>query len=337
MNKSSSSSRVYLVLILVKVSFTVILLFVLLQKISVRDIFILNQWATEIIKENQTLPLVLGSTFTCNKVQAAEAAEYLQSELKLERIALARLLTCWNDLPKRTILFDSLEQGSFKFDYSEWLILGRLLADSGYKEEGIRLWRRVPDWDIYLGLVGSVAFERGDISGALNLYNLSETVNKRVVVGKLDMYNKLCELYRKDPAYYAPETALNYCRDLLQVNYQAGPLESVGRLYLQLGEDDQARQAFEEIKRIAPNSAAGYMWLGILYHRQGQTGLAEQALLQGIAAEPQYPWTYLILAELYQDSKQYKLAIEQLTRVIEIGDPATMAQARRLLLQLDAE
>ena len=91
---------------------------------------------------------------------------------------------------------------------------------------------------------------------------------------------------------------------------------------------DKALAAGQLAVKYAPTNPDSHFTLGLIYQRKGQFPQAEQALLQALSVNPNYPDVVLSLGDLYaEDMKNQKKAVETYRRYLETGGTETRARA----------
>lgn len=80
----------------------------------------------------------------------------------------------------------------------------------------------------------------------------------------------------------------------------AGPWVNLGQVYLQLGQEEEARLAFRKAIAANPANCAAYNQLGVLSRQMGDFTAAENHYLKCLSADPASADVYLNLGILYE-------------------------------------
>ncbi|HEU0179132.1 MAG TPA: tetratricopeptide repeat protein [Blastocatellia bacterium] len=96
-----------------------------------------------------------------------------------------------------------------------------------------------------------------------------------------------------------------------------------GEKALAAGRYDEAAQAYEKLRDLAPNMAEAHARLGLIYFQQGKFEQAAHALRQAIKLKPTLPNTDLLLAMALSELGRYKEALPSLEKGFRrVSDPA---------------
>src|SRR5262245_30282109 len=96
-----------------------------------------------------------------------------------------------------------------------------------------------------------------------------------------------------------------------------------GEKALAAGRYDEAAQAYEKLRELAPNMAEAHARLGLIYYQQGKFEQAVPALRQAIKLKPALPNTDLLLAMALSELGRYKEAAPALEKGFKrVTDPA---------------
>ena len=111
------------------------------------------------------------------------------------------------------------------------------------------------------------------------------------------------------------------------------------RRYSQEGENalaegryDEAAQAYEKLREMAPNMAEAHARLGLIYFQQGKFEQAAHALRQAIKLKPSLPTTDLLLAMALSELGRYKEALPALERGFKRATDPALKRASGLRL-----
>ena len=89
------------------------------------------------------------------------------------------------------------------------------------------------------------------------------------------------------------------------------------------GRYDEAAQAYEKLRELAPNMAEAHARLGLIYFQQGRFEQAVHALRQAIKLKPTLPNTSLLLAMALSELGRYREALPALEKGFKRAtDPA---------------
>jgi tetratricopeptide (TPR) repeat protein len=116
-------------------------------------------------------------------------------------------------------------------------------------------------------------------------------------------------------------TALNLLRkqDARDLETESELCARIGNVQMTEGDLQTARTSFEQALALNPVSAPAYSYLGTLYGKQEQTGLAVQMFSKAIALNPWDVVSLHNLALLYLNHDQIDQALPQLQRVLELA------------------
>ncbi len=104
---------------------------------------------------------------------------------------------------------------------------------------------------------------------------------------------------------------------------QAQRCSQEGEKALAAGRYDEATQAYEKLRELAPNMAEAHARLGLIYYQQGKFEQAAHALQQAIKLKPALPNTDLLLAMALSELGRYKEAAPALEKGFKrVTDPA---------------
>ena len=96
-----------------------------------------------------------------------------------------------------------------------------------------------------------------------------------------------------------------------------------GEKALAAGRYDEAAQAYEKLRELAPNVAEAHARLGLIYYQQGKFEQAAHALRQAIKLKPALPNTDLLLAMALSELGSYEEALPALEKGFKrVTDPA---------------
>jgi tetratricopeptide (TPR) repeat protein len=80
----------------------------------------------------------------------------------------------------------------------------------------------------------------------------------------------------------------------------AGPWINLGQVYVELGQQEEARMAFQQAIRANPRNCYAYNELGVLSRRYGDFVSAEEHYRTCIELVPEFKYAYLNLGILYE-------------------------------------
>jgi len=105
-----------------------------------------------------------------------------------------------------------------------------------------------------------------------------------------------------------------------------------GEKALAEGRYDEAAQAYEKLREMAPNMAEAHARLGLIYFQQGKFEQAAHALRQAIKLKPSLPTTDLLLAMALSELGRYKEALPPLERGFKRATDPALKRASGLRL-----
>ncbi len=103
----------------------------------------------------------------------------------------------------------------------------------------------------------------------------------------------------------------------------------LGDIYYDMGKTQIALEVYKQALSLSPiNTAEIYVRIGLTYDRLGEKQQALTTMQHGLAVEPAYfeltPNTYLDLGRICLDTKNWPMAVEYLTREIQLNLPSVM-------------
>jgi Tfp pilus assembly protein PilF len=139
---------------------------------------------------------------------------------------------------------------------------------------------------VYLPIIGLIGLVT---AGVEQIYHRSAPTTHAYVTGLITLVVALLAFHAHwyVPAFTGDEVLWNY---ELDQNPQAWPAHNnLGKILLQAGEGDLAREQFEAVIRLQPAMAAPYNNLGSALALLGRTPDAEQAFVQALKRDPNSP------------------------------------------------
>jgi len=106
-----------------------------------------------------------------------------------------------------------------------------------------------------------------------------------------------------------------------------------GEKALAAGRYDDAAQAYEKLRELAPNIAEAHARLGLIYFQQGKFEQAAQALRQAIKLKPALPNTDLLLAMALSELGRYKEAAPAFEKGFKRATDPALKRASGLRLE----
>ena len=106
-----------------------------------------------------------------------------------------------------------------------------------------------------------------------------------------------------------------------------------GEKALAAGRYDEAAQAYEKLREMAPNTAEIHARLGLIYFQQGKFEQAVPALRHAIKLKPTLPNTDLLLAMSLSELGQYREALPALEKGFKRATDPALKRASGLQLQ----
>jgi tetratricopeptide (TPR) repeat protein len=150
-------------------------------------------------------------------------------------------------------------------------------------EAAARLEPMNPDWQVALG---DVIARTGDVPKGLEHYQTAIGLSPR----KADYWRALAN-FTVDYNYSIKDIgfpAALQARALAPDDFQN--TVTLGRVYFALGDLDTARQLWEQALKSNPETPAAYLYLGVLYLQQGDSGQAYDNLVQAVNHDPGGPY-----------------------------------------------
>lgn len=106
-----------------------------------------------------------------------------------------------------------------------------------------------------------------------------------------------------------------------------------GEKALAAGRYDEAAQAYEKLRELAPNLAEAHARLGLIYFQQGKFEQAVPALQQAIKLKPTLPNTDVLLAMALSELGRYREALPVLEKAFKRASDSALRRASGLQLQ----
>jgi tetratricopeptide (TPR) repeat protein len=106
-----------------------------------------------------------------------------------------------------------------------------------------------------------------------------------------------------------------------------------GEKALTEGRYDEAAQAYEKLRELAPNMAEAHARLGLIYYQQGKFEQAVPALRQAIKLKPALPNTDVLLAMSLSELGRYQEALPALEKGFKRATDPALKRASGLQLQ----
>jgi tetratricopeptide (TPR) repeat protein len=106
-----------------------------------------------------------------------------------------------------------------------------------------------------------------------------------------------------------------------------------GEKALAAGRYDEAAQAYEKLRELAPAMAEAHARLGLIYFQQGRFELAVTSLRQAIKLKPTLPNTELLLAMALSELGRYREALPALEKGFKRATDPALKRASGLQLQ----
>lgn len=120
------------------------------------------------------------------------------------------------------------------------------------------------------------------------------------------------------PAEKSFDLALEICRGV-ECHHA---LEKLATLYLQGGRFDKAGKSADELIRLFPGSANGYIMKGYLKYQNRELIEAEKLFLEGVKLDPNQPSALIALGNIYLATGRPAVAREKLKAALALGSPA---------------
>lgn len=205
-------------------------------------------------------------------------------------------------------------------------IQGETLRAYGDDGGAITLWRTIANIDQYFAFQGDIAFEKGDKSEALRLYNLSWRIKDTPTPKKTTMFLNLCREHRNAREI---AIAIYWCEQAVRSRNDYWTTVELGRTYFEAKQYKSAESTLREAILLAPERGSGYYWLGLTLQRLGfiQEGLEE--LYKSVHLDPKNPWARIDLASTLALMGEYRKAACEYIKAQELANQSNQTELLR--------
>lgn len=170
-----------------------------------------------------------------------------------------------------------------------------------------------------VGLYGVLSFQRTSVwRNSFALWQDAVEKQPQSAVAWLalgEVYEEQGEPFR---ALQYAERAREICRGI-ECHHA---LEKLSTLYMQRGSVDRAEKSADELIRLFPKSANGYILKGYLKYQQRDLLLAEKLFLEGVRLDHNQPASLNALGNIYLATGRPAIAIEKLKAAEMLGNPS---------------
>lgn len=122
------------------------------------------------------------------------------------------------------------------------------------------------------------------------------------------------------------ETAEVRLRRVLSLTEWVPARYRLGKLLLETGRLEEAREQFEKVREALPHQPAGYYGLGLVHRAQGDLESAERAFQEALRRLPSSPFVHQALGNVYRRMGRAEEAQRHLARAAQHGPFATLAE-----------
>lgn len=232
---------------------------------------------------------------------------------------------------------------TFRIGLCESLSLSKNHAEAVTQcEEAVRLGADLPTSHLALVAALRTAKRNGDalqtVSNALSKFAENEGLLNFAaelyleagnIARSTEIYETLARL-KPGTVFYQIRLAENYLRlerdvDAIAAAQKALALEQhplayffLGRVYLELGQNEEAAQAFQKSSQLNPKSAEAFYFLGLAESRRGKAEGAIAALRQAVALSPDTFEYHKELASNYTNNARLEEAIASFRKAVKL-------------------
>jgi tetratricopeptide (TPR) repeat protein len=205
---------------------------------------------------------------------------------------------------------------------------GAAYLERGENETAVRVFSDIENLDIFFSNLGTIQIKDGDTGEGLGFVDLANSISERFHPAKFPTYQSLCILLRDQNQ---ANEALKYCLWALEVLPNSDQQLLLGRAYFQLGQFDEAFQAFEEAY-LQQRSGAVLTWMGQTALEQQRAEDALHYYQEAITSFPEYGWSYIYLGDLYLKEQEFDLAEHYYQLGAAFDDPIGQIAVQKLSL-----
>ncbi len=101
--------------------------------------------------------------------------------------------------------------------------------------------------------------------------------------------------------------------------------QNLAMAYLNSGQVDKARQAAEQLLKVAPDHTSGLYFLALAELNLNDRAAAEKHLLRAVEVDPEYAMAYFYLALLHKEQKDLSRALKEVLKSIQYNPRLTNA------------
>jgi len=109
-------------------------------------------------------------------------------------------------------------------------------------------------------------------------------------------------------------------------------LLETGFLYLEMGEDERARETFEGLVALEPDKAAFHAALGQALTAEGKLSEARESLRRAVGLDPDHAYARCLLGDALVRSRQTDKGKEELRQALALDPDGPAGQTARSIL-----
>ena len=203
-----------------------------------------------------------------------------------------------------------------KDDSLSYLCAGKILWESGYKEDAMGYWRSGENIEYYYAHVGDEYYKEKNKDAAFENYYISQAISESADYQTFQMYQNLCEYNLAN----STSSALANCEKALAIRRNFWTVFALGRAHYQNGDYETALTTLLTAKSIKTDTPMLYYYLGLVYERTQDANQAIRAYEEGLALDPTNPHLNLAAGDEYCKLGKLEEAIRCYERVLLRGE-----------------